>query len=105
MADRPVMDLRLGDHLALRKRHPCGSTTWRIVRVGADIGLVCDGCGRRVLLERRDVERRIVRFLERGDAAGAQEAPGGRESAELPPDVTASSGAGPRREPHPGPRA
>jgi hypothetical protein len=35
-----------------------------VTRLGADIGLVCDGCGHRVLLERRDLERRLVR-LER----------------------------------------
>jgi len=43
--------------------------TWRVVRLGADIGLVCDGCGRRVLLERRDLERRLAGFLERGPDA------------------------------------
>jgi hypothetical protein len=65
-ADQPVLELRLGDRLRLRKPHPCGSHEWRVVRLGADIGLTCEGCGRRVLLERRDVERRMVEFLERG---------------------------------------
>ena len=36
----------------MRKRHPCGEDRWRIYRVGADIGLRCCGCGRRVLLPR-----------------------------------------------------
>ena len=66
MPERAVLDLRLGDHVRLRKAHPCGGRTWRVVRLGADIGLVCDGCGRRVLLERRRVEQRLVEFLERG---------------------------------------
>ena len=65
-AEEPVLELRLGDRLRLRKPHPCGSHEWRVVRLGADIGLTCEGCGRRVLLERRDVERRLVEFLERG---------------------------------------
>ncbi len=99
MADRPVLELRLGDHVALRKRHPCGSTTWRIVRVGADIGLVCDGCARRVLLERRDLERRIVRFLDRGDAepVPASEAGGPHAPGLTAPDEQAG-GAGDRRD-------
>jgi hypothetical protein len=59
----PVLELALGDRLELRRPHPCGSRTWRVVRLGADIGLLCDGCGRRVLLARRDVERRLVRML------------------------------------------
>jgi hypothetical protein len=65
-ADEPVLELRLGDRLRLRKPHPCGSHEWRVVRLGADIGLNCEGCTRRVLLARRDVERRMVEFLERG---------------------------------------
>ena len=71
MTGRPVVGFRLGDRVRLRKPHPCGSTSWRVVRIGADIGLVCDGCGHRVLLERRDLERRLVAFLERGPEEGA----------------------------------
>jgi hypothetical protein len=37
-----------------------------VVRLGADIGLKCEGCGRRVLLPRSEVERRIKQILSRG---------------------------------------
>ena len=60
MAERPVLDVRLGDRVELRKAHPCGGSLWEVVRVGADIGLTCQRCGRRVLLERRELERRLV---------------------------------------------
>jgi hypothetical protein len=60
------VDFRVGDRLQLRKPHPCGGYEWDVVRLGADIGLVCRRCGRRVLLPRRTVERRMKRFLERG---------------------------------------
>jgi len=43
-------ELHLGDTVRLRKPHPCGSYEWEIVRVGADIGIRCCQCGRRVLL-------------------------------------------------------
>ncbi len=62
----PRLDLRLGDVLRLRKPHPCGGYEWRVVRLGADIGLVCLTCGRRVLLERREVEKRTKMFVSRG---------------------------------------
>jgi hypothetical protein len=55
--------LALNDRVRLRKPHPCGSTDWRVVRLGADIGLKCEGCGRRVLLPRSEVERRIKQIL------------------------------------------
>ena len=65
-ADRPVVPFRLGDRVTLSKTHPCGNRTWSVVRLGADIGLVCERCGRRVLLERRDLERTLTEFVERG---------------------------------------
>jgi hypothetical protein len=52
-------DLQLGDTLRLRKQHPCGSYNWKVTRLGADIGLECLGCGRRVLLPRRKLARRL----------------------------------------------
>ena len=63
---KPILVLAVGDHVRLRKPHPCGSTDWRIVRLGADVGLKCDGCGRRVLLPRAEAERRIKKILEHG---------------------------------------
>ncbi len=61
-----VVAYRLGDVLELRKPHPCGSRTWHVVRLGADIGLRCDTCGHRVLLPRVTLERRTKRFITRG---------------------------------------
>jgi hypothetical protein len=63
------LDLRIGDVVRLRKPHPCGGYDWTIVRIGADIGLRCLKCDRRVLLPRSEVERRIVRFLSRASQA------------------------------------
>jgi len=62
------LDLRIGDRLRLRKEHPCGSRDWEVVRLGADIGLVCEGCGHRILMDRLDVERRFTEYLDRGPA-------------------------------------
>ncbi len=59
------LDLYLDDVVQLRKPHPCGSTEWRIVRLGADIGLKCLGCGHRVLLPRSTFEKRLKRFVSR----------------------------------------
>lgn len=54
-----ILEVALGDVVRLRKAHPCGSFDWVVVRLGADIGLRCSGCGRRILLERSVLERRI----------------------------------------------
>jgi hypothetical protein len=52
-------DLELEDVVRLRKPHPCGGYEWKVVRLGADVGLVCLSCGRRVLLTRRELNRRM----------------------------------------------
>jgi hypothetical protein len=55
----------LGDVVRLKKPHPCGGFEWSVVRLGADIGLRCQVCGRRVLLPRREIERRLKGFVTR----------------------------------------
>lgn len=57
-------DLQLNDLIRLRKPHPCGSYEWKVVRLGADIGMECLGCGRRVLLPRRQLARRLKTIVK-----------------------------------------
>ena len=65
---RMLPPLELGDVLRLRKPHPCGGYEWKVVRLGADIGLECTSCGRRILLARRDLARRLKEVIpESGD--------------------------------------
>ena len=61
----PPIELRLGDVVRLRRPHPCGSSDFAVVRLGADIGLRCQVCGRRILLPRSLLERRIKSFVSR----------------------------------------
>ena len=56
-----VMEWKVGDVVTLRKVHPCGGYRWEVYRVGADIGIRCATCGRRVMLERRALEKRLSR--------------------------------------------
>jgi hypothetical protein len=61
-----VLEINMGDVVRLKKKHPCGSYEWQVVRLGADIGIKCLKCQRRVLLERSTFERRIKAFITRG---------------------------------------
>lgn len=62
----PPVEFLMDDVVRLRKAHPCGATDWQIVRLGADIRLKCLGCARLVLLERRELEKRVKTFVSRG---------------------------------------
>ena len=55
----------LGDIVRLRKQHPCGSSEWEVVRLGVDIGLVCQGCGRRILLPRSKFNKQCKAIVRR----------------------------------------
>jgi hypothetical protein len=52
-------ELHLDDVLRLRKQHPCGGYEWKVTRLGADIGLECLTCQRRVMLTRRKLTRML----------------------------------------------
>lgn len=59
------MLLALGDVVQMRKAHPCGSDRWTVIRTGADVKIRCLGCGRIVMLDRPEFEKRVRKILER----------------------------------------
>jgi hypothetical protein len=78
----------VGDVVRLKKPHPCGGFDWTVVRLGADIGVKCQRCGRRVLLPRRELERRVRQLLARGADAAAPASGGAAEES----GITAEGG-------------
>ncbi len=53
------MDIRINDILTMKKPHPCGSKTWKVLRTGADFKLKCTLCGHEVMLPRSKAEKNI----------------------------------------------
>ena len=49
--------MKWGILLKLKKQHPCGSSEWEILRVGADFRLKCTGCGHQIMIARKLVEK------------------------------------------------
>ena len=56
----------MGDEVRFSKAHPCGGDRWLVVRTGIDIGIKCIKCGRRVMMERAEYERRVKEVVSRG---------------------------------------
>ncbi len=65
-------EIHLGDVIRMRKVHPCGSQEWEVVRLGADIGMRCAGCGRRVLLPRSQFLRQVKTLVKQGTLVDPQ---------------------------------
>lgn len=64
-----IRHVRVGDTVVMRKPHPCGNAEWTVTRIGADIGLKCAGCGRRVMLPRETFERDVRRHTRHEETA------------------------------------
>ncbi len=56
-----VVEFHLGEALTMRKAHPCGGSTWRVERLGADIGVRCLTCQHYLLMTRTKIERAVKR--------------------------------------------
>jgi hypothetical protein len=63
---RGPLDIRVGDRVRLRKPHPCGGYEWEVTRIGADIGIRCLTCGRRVLFPRAKLEKQVKSITRHG---------------------------------------
>lgn len=53
------MQITLGQIAVMKKKHPCGGNRWKIIRVGADVKLVCQTCQRVIMLDRGEFEKRV----------------------------------------------
>ena len=62
----PQMDkinFSVGDRLVMKKRHPCDSDTFTVIRVGCDVRIKCDGCGRDLMIDRISIEKKIKKVI------------------------------------------
>ena len=85
-----ALELHIGDVVRMKKAHPCGSRLWEVIRLGADIGIVCQKCGRYVMLARPYLERRVKAVLSRNEV-GAE--PGSETGTKTRPDAGPESAA------------
>ncbi|MFZ7119729.1 MAG: DUF951 domain-containing protein [Eubacteriaceae bacterium] len=53
----------LEDIVQTKKKHPCGSDKWKIIRVGMDIKMKCEQCGRIVMIPREKFDKRIKKIF------------------------------------------
>lgn len=57
----------VGDRIVLRKKHPCGSFEWEIIKLGADIKIKCTTCGRTIFVPRVELNKKIKKVIIGGE--------------------------------------
>ena len=58
-----IIKLSVGDKAELKKPHPCGGSIFNIVRVGSEVRIVCETCGRDMTLDRIKFEKAIKKMI------------------------------------------
>lgn len=53
----------MGDLLEMKKPHPCGSKIFRAVRIGSEVRVICEGCGRDMVIPRPKLEKFIKKII------------------------------------------
>ena len=56
-----IIKFSVGDRLIMKKKHPCSSDCFRVMRIGSDVRISCCGCGRDLTLHRQSLEKMIKR--------------------------------------------
>ena len=54
-----IIKLNPGDILLMKKKHPCGSESFKVLRLGSDVRICCVGCGRDLTVPRDALEKMI----------------------------------------------
>lgn len=57
----------IGSLVVMKKGHPCGENLWEVIRLGADIKIKCQKCGRMVMIPRIDFNKKIVKVIKKED--------------------------------------
>lgn len=58
-----IIKLFVGDIVEMKKKHPCGGNTFKILRVGSDVRVICLSCSRDMTLDRVKFEKSIKKFI------------------------------------------
>ncbi|MBQ6817418.1 MAG: DUF951 domain-containing protein [Bacilli bacterium] len=49
----------LNDQVIMKKQHACGTNLWTITRMGVDIKIKCDNCGREIMMDRLEFQKKL----------------------------------------------
>ena len=59
-----IIHFDVGDTLIMKKKHPCSSYSFRVLRCGSDVRIICLGCSRDITFERTKLEKMIKKVVK-----------------------------------------
>ena len=67
-----VKTYELGDIVEMKKQHPCGTNEWKIIRMGADVRIKCEGCQHSVMIPRREFEKKMKKVVKKAELSSEE---------------------------------
>lgn len=58
-----IIKFRINDIIELKKPHPCGAKLFKILRIGSEVRIVCQGCGRDMCIDRIKLEKATKKII------------------------------------------
>ena len=62
-----IIHFSVGDSLVLKKKHPCSSDVFKVLRGGSDVRIVCQNCGRDLTIPREKLEKMIKKVIDQSE--------------------------------------
>lgn len=67
-----IKTFELGDIVEMKKQHPCGTNEWKVIRMGADVRIKCEGCQHSVMIPRRDFEKKMKKVIKKAELSSEE---------------------------------
>ncbi|PUB10992.1 DUF951 domain-containing protein [Paenisporosarcina sp. OV554] len=67
-----VKTYELGDIVEMKKQHPCGTNEWKVIRMGADVRIKCEGCQHSVMIPRREFEKKMKKIVKKTELSSEE---------------------------------
>jgi len=68
----PIIYFSVGDNLILKKKHPCSSDVFKVLRGGSDVRIICTKCHRDLTLPREKLEKMIKKVVPADEGAATE---------------------------------
>lgn len=57
------LNIKVGDTIQTKKKHPCGGDRWLVLRTGADFVIKCEKCNHQTWISRVKLEKSIKEII------------------------------------------
>ena len=61
------MKYQVGSYVIMKKEHACGTNLWEVIRTGVDIKIKCINCGRIIMMDRLEFEKKLKKVVDKDE--------------------------------------